>query len=101
MRKLLFLFAALFIYTGTVAIGAEPVRVRVSPRPLSARLLSFLLPPTAFFAAEETFCYAQDLYGQSYEASGRQPAEVIQRVAMQACYGQSPAPESCRAAGCR
>jgi hypothetical protein len=47
-----------------------------------------------------TSCYAQDAYGQTYQAYGSNSRSYIQQVALQACYNQSAAPNSCRAVGC-
>jgi hypothetical protein len=47
-----------------------------------------------------TSCYAQDAYGQTYQAYGSNSRSYIQQVALQTCYNQSAAPNSCRAVGC-
>jgi hypothetical protein len=49
---------------------------------------------------QRTSCYAQDAYGQTYEAYGSNRRSYIQQVAVQACYNQSAAPNTCRAIGC-
>jgi hypothetical protein len=45
-------------------------------------------------------CYANDTYGQSFQAYGYNDANYIQQTALQECYNRSAAPNSCYAAGC-
>lgn len=106
--KLFFSFLATLFFAQPFANAAEDIQVRVLEQPLraeermrlrppgfSARVYG-IVPPAAFVS-----CYAEDEFGRSYEASGSNNPGFVQQVALQACYNQSPAPNTCRAVGCQ